>query len=588
MTANLVVGQKRHCALEINGQLHINNVKDYDLLNQSFESKLASILQKRKSSKANTSEVVYNIPVVVHIVHNDATQTPGKPNSQNISDEQIYSQIAVLQEDFRKLNSDTVNTSAEFKSLAADSKINFCLASRDPFGNNTTGITRHFINVDSWNIENKAEYDKLRTYGYWPPIQYLNIWVANLEGAYLGIATFPGGSNQPGLPSTSPDEGDGIVIDYEVFGNQIGTVRSPFDRGRTTVHEVGHWLGLLHTFQGGCSGFGDYCNDTPRLSENSLGCPVNQSSCSSKDMTENFMDYTNDQCLSMFSTDQKNRMRAVIESDPRRNALISSPGCCGGENSVQLPIKTDFEENDANQINWNIESSSTNLKWKLQSPGYLSSYSLSANTNNSLNDTTTLTSNIINFNGSNLPALAFDLAYNHENQTSPNDRFILSYEKACDERWITIKEFSQSEIATTFGRGLNYVPTDFDWKGHYFQLPQLQDQFAIKLRFQIISANSGSYYLDNIYVFNETFEPLFEIFPNPTHADINIQFTHQLKRDATIILYNVLGTIIDTYEIPTSFSDTFKISTSDLSSGMYILVLQSGEHSQTEKLVISK
>ncbi len=542
-----------------------------------------------KITTTGTTEEIYTIPVVVHVVHNDVTNTPGRFNSPDISDAQIHSQITVLQEDFRRKNSDTINTSSIFESVASDTKIEFCLASRDPNGNNTSGITRHFTNIESWDIQNADEYTELRTHGYWPPTQYLNIWVASLSYNLLGIATFPIGSDQPNVPLPSTEERDGIVVDHTAFGNKTGTANGhTFDQGRSAVHEIGHWLGLLHTFQGSCTGNGDHCSDTPFQNSSSSDCPVNQSSCSTRDMSENFMDYTDDACMNMFSLDQKNRMRAVIESAPMRNALLLSPGCCGGGTTIQIPFTNDFEENDINEVNWSIENSSVNLEWDIISHGMLSSYSLNTNTNGSNDDTTSFISNIINFNGSDIPALTFDLSYNYEDQRTSNDRFILSYEESCGNEWRTIKEFTIEEITTSLNQGTTFSPTNDNWLQHYLQLPELSSLFAVKLRFQVISGNNGSFFLDNINVFNESSEPLFELYPNPTNADFNIKFSHQLIRSANIIMYDVLGTVINTYTIPESYSDTFKISTNNVPSGIYILVLQSTEYTQTEKLVITK
>jgi hypothetical protein len=153
----------------------------------------------------------------------------------------------------------------------------------------------------------------------WNTSDYLNIWVCNLASGLLGFATFPGGNSNT----------DGVVCDYAYFGN-TGTATSPYDLGRTATHEVGHWLNLYHIWGDSYCG-NDYVSDTPKHEESNYGCPSypHASSCSgtgsSGEMFMNYMDYTNDACMFMFSTGQKNRMRATLNSS--RSSLLSSLGC---------------------------------------------------------------------------------------------------------------------------------------------------------------------------------------------------------------------------------------------------------------------
>ncbi|MCH8163945.1 MAG: zinc metalloprotease, partial [Proteobacteria bacterium] len=283
------------------------------------ESQVQQWIQNHPNLKTSGPAVI-TVPVVFHVVW--------KTSSQNISDAQIFSQIDVLNEDFRRLNADASNTPSWFTSVAADCEIEFCLAQRDPTGNSTTGITRTQTTVTSFSTNDNIKQTSQGGKDAWPRDDYLNIWVGNLSGGLLGYATFPGAAAWR----------DGVVIDYQTFGT-IGTASWPYDEGRTGTHEVGHWFGLYHTFQGGCAGTssstcstnGDRVCDTPPTSSSNTGCPsINQNTCTEtptdqKDMHMNYMDYTNDACMNLFSLGQKSRMQAVLSGT--RSSLQSSQGC---------------------------------------------------------------------------------------------------------------------------------------------------------------------------------------------------------------------------------------------------------------------
>ncbi len=267
----------------------------------------------------NAEDDSLTIPVVVHIIHNGENIGTGS----NISDARVLSQIEVLNEDFRRRNADSVNTPAMFQSTAADTKINFVLAKRDPEGLATNGIVRkkgdlkQYAMIDNW---------QLKANSYWPSEDYLNIWVAPLKNSLLGFAQFPQSETEPGLEESSAYKyTDGVVIDYEYFG--LNEDVSPFSKGRSATHEIGHFLGLRHIWgDGGCDE-DDFCEDTPNADDPNYGCPSEQViSCGSINMFQNFMDYTNDVCMNIFTHNQKERMRAVLENSPRRASLLTSKG----------------------------------------------------------------------------------------------------------------------------------------------------------------------------------------------------------------------------------------------------------------------
>ncbi len=263
------------------------------------------------TSSSKSMPNIITIPVVVHVIY--------KNSSQNISDAQIFSQIDILNEDFRMNNADASSVPSAFVGAAADCEIEFCLAVRDPNGNVTTGITRTYTTTSSFSGYTSMKYSSTGGQDAWNTSDYLNIWVCNLASGLLGFATFPGGNSST----------DGVVCDYSYFGN-TGTATSPYDLGRTATHEVGHWLNLYHIWGDSYCG-NDYVSDTPKHEESNYGCPSypHASSCSgtgsSGEMFMNYMDYTNDACMFMFSTGQKNRMRATLNGS--RSSLLSSLGC---------------------------------------------------------------------------------------------------------------------------------------------------------------------------------------------------------------------------------------------------------------------
>ena len=263
----------------------------------------------KQQSVMRTSAVI-NIPVVVHVVYNTT--------SQNISDAQVKSQIDALNEDFRKLNADRTNIPSAFSGLAADAEINFCLASKTPSGASTTGIVRKSTTITSF-VDDKVKYSSSGGDDAWNTSQYLNLWVCNLGNGLLGYAQFPGG----------PAATDGVVILYRAFG-RVGTLSAPYNKGRTATHEVGHWLNLRHIW-GDASCGSDLVSDTPTQQTSNYGCPTYPhrtcSNTTSGDMFMNYMDYTDDGCMYMFSTGQKTRMQALFASGGSRASLLSSQGC---------------------------------------------------------------------------------------------------------------------------------------------------------------------------------------------------------------------------------------------------------------------
>jgi hypothetical protein len=261
------------------------------------------------------------IPVVVHVVYN-------KPE-ENISDLQVRSQIEVLNQDYNRLNPDSIKTPFPFRSLAGRMNVQFRLATVDPDGNGTSGITRYNTTTAQFTDNDKVKHfssDGKGGTNAWDTKKYLNLWVCNMGSNLLGYAQFPGTGNE--------DE-DGVVINYRFFGN-IGNVVYPYDKGRTATHEIGHWLNLYHIWGDdgqACSG-SDNVNDTPNQTKETYSCPSfpQYDSCTSAGngiMFMNFLDYTDDACMNMFSKGQVTRMISVMNIEPRTNILVDGSKLTG-------------------------------------------------------------------------------------------------------------------------------------------------------------------------------------------------------------------------------------------------------------------
>jgi len=251
---------------------------------------------------------VTTIPVVVHVVY--------KTDEENISDAQVHSQIDALNRDYRAQNADKSAVPPTWASLVADPNIEFALATTDPDGNTTTAISRTATTADSFGPDNGVKAQATGGTEPWPTDRYLNIWVCNLAQSLLGYAQFPGG----------PAATDGVVILYSAFGT-TGNVSPPFDKGRTTTHEVGHFFGLRHIWgdKTDCTG-DDLVADTPKAQRPNFGKPsfphITCDNGPNGDMFMNYMDYVDDDAMFMFTTGQVDRMNATLAGP--RHALATA------------------------------------------------------------------------------------------------------------------------------------------------------------------------------------------------------------------------------------------------------------------------
>jgi hypothetical protein len=284
---------------------------------QAKEARLREATLRMKQIKAlsKTSYSTITIPVVVHIV---------LKNPASVTDAQVLSQIATLNEDYIAANADMSKLPAAWQPLIGNSSLQFCLAQRTPDGNPTDGIDRVTTTRNTFSIDNAAQAVKFASSGgadIWDNTRYLNIWVCDLAGDYLGVATFPG---------LYPSNQEGVAVDYVAFGS-TGTATSPYNKGRTTVHEIGHYFTLRHTWgdESACAA-DDGIDDTPLQGTNTYGCPAFpvEDKCTVDSpgiMFNNYMDYSDDACMLLFTSEQVDRMRVSLDAD--HASLLTSDGC---------------------------------------------------------------------------------------------------------------------------------------------------------------------------------------------------------------------------------------------------------------------
>jgi hypothetical protein len=280
-----ITGNDRGCAsMDV---LEENMKEDPSLKNKmdEVEKHTKDFEKKMKGSRVGATGTL-TIPVVVNVLYGNA--------NENISAAQIQSQIDVLNRDFSGTNTDANLVPSAFSSVFSNMEIQFTLSS----------VVRKASNKTSWGTRDAMKSSKKGGIDATTPTTKLNLWVCNIGGGILGYAQFPGGSAAT----------DGVVIGPQYFGN-TGYVSAPYNKGRTATHEVGHWLNLRHIW-GDASCGNDQVADTPTQQTSNFGCPafphVTCSNGPNGDMFMNYMDYTDDACMYMFSGGQKTRSRAIF------------------------------------------------------------------------------------------------------------------------------------------------------------------------------------------------------------------------------------------------------------------------------------
>lgn len=306
------VSAQRHCGTT-DRVAQLSHDPEFAARDQAIKTYLKNARStSNKSGFTSTTNSVITIPVVFHVLY--------KNNSQNVSDSQIHSQLASMNADFRKTNADFGDVvPLAFQNQAADLEIKFVKATSGPNGQPTNGITRKQV---SENFDLESQYYTTAGEQAWDTSVYLNVWIGRFQTfGYLGFGTPPAAAGMPY---------DGLVISYKAFGCN-GSAIAPFNKGRTVVHELGHYLGLSHPWGEDGSSCGELANDdqisdTPSINDPHYGVPTypeNSNMCAPDEngaMFMNFMDYVNDEAMGMFTDDQKIVARATLEG-PRASLL---------------------------------------------------------------------------------------------------------------------------------------------------------------------------------------------------------------------------------------------------------------------------
>ncbi|MBP6048944.1 MAG: zinc metalloprotease [Chitinophagales bacterium] len=276
----------RNCASQEVLEAQIKADPELEQRMSNFEKIIENNIKNNASARLVNG--VIEIPVVVNVLY--------KSTAQNISTTQIQSQIDVLNEDFNATNADSYKVPSNFQNVKANVGIRFVLDK----------VVRKKTSKTSWSTNDAMKKSSSGGISATTPTTKLNIWVCNLSGGVLGYAQFPGGASST----------DGVVILSTAFG-RVGTASAPFNKGRTATHEVGHWLNLRHIWGDATCG-SDLVSDTPTHNTANYGCPAasHKSTCSGTplEMWMNFMDYTDDACMYMFSNGQKSRVLATFAS----------------------------------------------------------------------------------------------------------------------------------------------------------------------------------------------------------------------------------------------------------------------------------
>lgn len=614
-------------------------LKDYPNMmgSEAFEKKLSKQIQlnKLKQSGINGAanrRVVYTIPVVVHVIHNGEAIGVGP----NISDAQVLSQIQVLNEDFRRMSGTRgYNTHPD----GADIEVEFCLAQQTPDGCVTNGINRIDMSATStsWSGPGGNTDSVLKPATIWDPSKYMNVWTVKFSNSgNLGYAQFP--DTMESLNNGAANT-DGVVVGYQYFGTEDDpNVTLPdsdprFNLGRTATHEVGHYLGLWHTFYGGCTGSGDYCDDTPAVaspSPNANICNTGSDSCptpaGTPDMVENYMDYSQDSCMNVFTNDQKARMVAVINFASRRPTTLTSNVCTplasvNDDGSVEVESVFSCGNNSSPSVritNWGtVTLTSATI-----------SYDVDGGTSSNYNWTGSLAYG--EYEVVSLPSIAVATGAHTFNATiyNPNGNADL---RNCNDNTSSVFDVLDSYYTVTTQLHLTLITDNYGYEtswnfknsegtiiysggtgGVYANGTTYNQSFDVVegecYTFTILDSEgdgiccgygAGSYELkdddDTVIISGAAFGALeasnistvtlgidtyfrdnkVSIYPNPTEDVINIKLANGNNLPDGYKIYNMLGQLVKEKQI--SNSSQLKVDASNLSNGMYFIkVLKEG------------
>ncbi|MEZ4910046.1 MAG: M43 family zinc metalloprotease [Saprospiraceae bacterium] len=604
-------------------------IKENPALIDNMEEIERQVQEYIKHHHGDGERTIITIPTVFHVVY--------RTSSENISDAQIMSQLDVLNQDYSATNTDISNVPSTFSGLVANAEVQFCLATQDPNGAATTGITRKSTTKTSWGTNDSVKKSSQGGVNPWDASNYLNIWVCNIGGGILGYAQFPGGSAAT----------DGVVLDYRYTGT-TGTATAPFDKGRTATHEVGHWLNLRHIWGDATCG-SDLVSDTPTHNTSNYGCPSHPhySTCSGSpiEMTMNYMDYTDDACMYMLSLGQKTRLRAVLETGGARASLQSSPGCsppsvgsCGTPSGLAASSVT----SSSATCSWTPVSGSTNytFEYKLSSAstwitsivsttsinltGLTASSTYNIRVKATCSGTTSAYSTTVNFTTSASTGCTDIYESNNTKSAAKTiplgTTFTAKISSSTDVDWF---KFNNSSSQKNVRVSMTNLPADYDmilYRGNS-QVGISQNDATSDEQITYNNTKSATTYYVKVYGYNgansancydflaqisassfrtingevsddglnaELVQDEFLIFPNPASTEITMVIPFGEHAEGKLTISDITGkTIVSQQMCGDRTLKTISMDVSEFNGGLYIINFRSGDKSYTQKLVIA-
>ncbi len=580
--------------------------------------------------KLGTRNSIISIPVVVHVVYRTQNAI------ENISDEQILSQIDVLNKDYRRLNEDRTNTPSVYDAFAADCSIEFKLAKRTPAGKATTGIMRHpSIRLTTWGKNDEVKMPEKGGIAPWDPTKYMNIYVCAIGGGVLGYSTMPGTNTLY----------DGIVIDYRYFGSK-GTV-APFDKGRTTTHEIGHWLNLRHIWGDNECG-NDGVTDTPVQFGPNYGCvSFPHKSCgnqASGDMFMNFMDYTDDACMNMFTKGQRDRILAAFATGGTRASLINSDALtppnenCTATSTLTVSLISttsaqikwssvigindyivEYREKGATKwIDVTIKGATNYTLTNLVTNKNYECRVLSVCSNNQTNYSSTFAFTTLSVSNNCVDIYEFNNTFSTAKEIPVNTAITALIDNQYDNDYFLIKN---DELKRDIKLCLTNLPADYDVRLYDVNHQLIgsstkSDKTDEKIIFR--NAPVGIYYvrvypnagnsssqcyklsidLINADLLREDESTVsqniknvdvLKVFPNPVSEIMKIEIETEFEGEATIRLLDMTSReILHTKQSLTKDINNLQVDVNNLRDGVYMLHIQYGNQSLSKKAVIHK
>lgn len=584
-----------------------------------------------KQKGTNQIQSVITIPVVFHVLYNTT--------AQNISDALINAQLAQLNADYAKLNSDAANVPSAFSSLAANTGIQFCKAQRDPSGNATTGIIRKSTTVSSFSTNDNMKRNANGGSDAWPASAYLNVWVCNMSGGILGYAQFPGGAAAT----------DGVVLHYTSVGSltTFNSAGAPYNKGRTATHEVGHWLNLFHIWGDdgtSCTG-SDNVSDTPNQADEHYGCPTfPQVSCSNGpngDMFMNYMDYTDDACMNMFTTGQSNRMNALFSTGGSRASLSTSQGCTpptgGGSCGTPTSLSASSITTSSATLSWAAVAGATsyNLGYKLGSASTYTtvsvagtSYALSGLTANTTynyqvqavcsttgtyspvssfttsttgttcNDTyesnnTSSTAKVISVNSTISATIgtATDVDWYRFTTVSPNTRVRLTLANLPFDYDITLYNSSLTSLRTGTNGGTTSEVLTYNTstaRTYYVRVYGYNGAFSASSCYSLNVAVQSTNFREAAEMQIEEVNNLeLNMYPNPASNQVTFDIFSKMNANVAITIVDFLGRSIKNESLQcTEGINKMTLPLNDIQAGIYFITINSGNEHITQKLIV--